>query len=84
MFKRCDFIIEGFVDPSKLRIEGPFGDHTGYYTLEEEYPFMEVTAITSKKNPTYLCNCCWKTAFEDKYMGHANGIFFYHFKNNCT
>ncbi len=74
--KDNDFIIEGFVDPSKLRIEGPFGDHTGYYTLEEEYPFMEVTAITQKKEPTYLATVVGKPPLEDKYMGHATERIF--------
>lgn len=71
-----DFIIEGFVDTSKLRIEGPFGDHTGYYTLEEDYPFMEVTAITHKKEPTYLATVVGKPPLEDKYMGHATERIF--------
>ncbi|RXJ88643.1 menaquinone biosynthesis decarboxylase [Arcobacter sp. CECT 8983] len=71
-----DFVIEGFVDTSKLRIEGPFGDHTGYYTLEEEYPFMEVTAITHKKEPTYLATVVGKPPLEDKYMGHATERIF--------
>ncbi len=71
-----DFIIEGFVDPSKMRIEGPFGDHTGYYTLEEEYPFMEVTAITSKAKPTFLATVVGKPPLEDKYMGHATERIF--------
>jgi 4-hydroxy-3-polyprenylbenzoate decarboxylase len=66
-----DFVIEGFVDPSKSRIEGPFGDHTGYYTLEEEYPYLEVTAITSKKEPIYLATVVGKPPLEDKYMGYA-------------
>lgn len=74
--KDNDFIIEGFVDPSKLKIEGPFGDHTGYYTLEEEYPFMEVTAITHKKEPTYLATVVGKPPLEDKYMGHATERIF--------
>ncbi|RXJ56514.1 menaquinone biosynthesis decarboxylase [Candidatus Marinarcus aquaticus] len=74
--KDNDFIIEGFVDPSKMRIEGPFGDHTGYYTLEEEYPFMEVTAITHKKEPTYLATVVGKPPLEDKYMGHATERIF--------
>jgi len=74
--KDNDFIIEGFVDPSKLRIEGPFGDHTGYYTLEEEYPFMEITAITHKKEPTYLATVVGKPPLEDKYMGHATERIF--------
>ena len=71
-----DYIIEGFVDPSKMKIEGPFGDHTGYYTLEEEYPFMEVTAITSKKDPVFLATVVGKPPLEDKYMGHATERIF--------
>jgi len=74
--KDNDFIIEGFVDTSKMRIEGPFGDHTGYYTLEEEYPFMEVTAITRKEEPTYLATVVGKPPLEDKYMGHATERIF--------
>jgi len=71
-----DYIIEGFVDPSKMKIEGPFGDHTGYYTLEEEYPFMEVSAITQKKEPVFLATVVGKPPLEDKYMGHATERIF--------
>ncbi len=74
--KDNDYIIEGFVDTSKLRIEGPFGDHTGYYTLEEEYPFMDVTAITQKNNPVFLATVVGKPPLEDKYMGHATERIF--------
>ena len=74
--KDNDFIIEGFVDPEKVKIEGPFGAHTGYYTLEEDYPFMEVTAITSKAKPTYLATVVGKPPLEDKYMGHATERIF--------
>ncbi len=74
--KDNDFVIEGFVDPTKLKIEGPFGDHTGYYTLDEEYPFMEVTAITSKAKPTFLATVVGKPPLEDKYMGHATERIF--------
>ncbi|WP_417326709.1 menaquinone biosynthesis decarboxylase [Halarcobacter sp.] len=74
--KDNDFVIEGFVDTSKMKIEGPFGDHTGYYTLEEEYPFMEVTAITHKKEPTYLATVVGKPPLEDKYMGYATERIF--------
>lgn len=74
--KDVDFVIEGFVDPDAIRIEGPFGDHTGYYTLEEEYPFLEVTAITSKKNPTFAATVVGKPLLEDKYMGHATERIF--------
>jgi len=71
-----DYVIEGFVDTSKLRIEGPFGDHTGYYTLEEDYPFMDVTAITSKKNPIFAATVVGKPPLEDKYMGYATERIF--------
>jgi len=71
-----DFVVEGFVDVENMRIEGPFGDHTGYYTLEEDYPFMEVTAITSKKNPVFAATVVGKPLLEDKYMGHATERIF--------
>lgn len=71
-----DFVIEGFVDIENLRIEGPFGDHTGYYTLKEEYPFMNVTAITHKKKPLFAATVVGKPPLEDKYMGHATERIF--------
>ncbi|MFZ2891004.1 menaquinone biosynthesis decarboxylase [Sulfuricurvum sp.] len=66
-----DFVIEGWVDTAKLREEGPFGDHTGYYTLKEFYPELEVSAITHRKNPYYLATVVGKPPLEDKYMGWA-------------
>ena len=71
-----DFVIEGLVDPEKIRIEGPFGDHTGYYTLEEEYPLLDVTAITHKKNPIFAATVVGKPLLEDKYMGYATERIF--------
>jgi len=71
-----DFVIEGFVDPSVMKIEGPFGDHTGYYTLEEEYPLLDVTAITSKANPIFAATVVGKPPLEDKYMGYATERIF--------
>ena len=64
-----DFVIEGYVDPSDFAIEGPFGDHTGYYTLPEAFPVMEVTKITSKKDPIFTATVVGKPPLEDKYMG---------------
>ena len=64
-----DIVIEGEVDPEAMEIEGPFGDHTGYYTLKEPYPVMEVTAITMKKEPIYQATVVGKPPLEDKYMG---------------
>jgi len=71
-----DFVIEGFVDPNKFAPEGPFGDHTGYYTLVEEFPVMEVTAITSKKNPVFAATVVGKPPLEDKYFGWATERIF--------
>ena len=66
-----DVVIEGFVDPEKMEIEGPFGDHTGYYTLKEPFPVMEVETITMKKNPVFAATVVGKPPLEDKYMGWA-------------
>ncbi len=66
-----DIVIEGFVDPHKMQIEGPFGDHTGYYTLKEPFPVMEVETITMKKNPVFAATVVGKPPLEDKYMGWA-------------
>jgi len=71
-----DIVIEGEVDPTQLRIEGPFGDHTGYYTLEEPYPVLEVKAITTVKNPIYQATVVGKPPLEDKYMGWATERIF--------
>ena len=71
-----DYVIEGWVDPLEMRVEGPFGDHTGYYTLEEKYPVMEVSAITTKKSPVYLATVVGKPPLEDKYMGWATERIF--------
>jgi len=66
-----DFVIEGWVDPHTFEIEGPFGDHTGYYTLKEPYPVMDVSCITHKKDPIYQATVVGKPPLEDKYMGWA-------------
>ena len=72
-----DYVIEGWVDTTKMRIEGPFGDHTGYYTLEEPYPVMEVSAITMKEKRVFLATVVGKPPLEDKYMGWATGKIFF-------
>jgi 4-hydroxy-3-polyprenylbenzoate decarboxylase len=71
-----DYVIEGWLDPSEMKIEGPFGDHTGYYTLEEPYPVLEVSAITRRKKPVYLATVVGKPPLEDKYMGWATERIF--------
>ncbi|HSR73347.1 MAG TPA: menaquinone biosynthesis decarboxylase [Sulfurovum sp.] len=71
-----DVVIEGFVDPEKMEIEGPFGDHTGYYTLKEPFPVMEVETITMKKRPVFQATVVGKPPLEDKYMGWATERIF--------
>ncbi len=74
--KDVDFVIEGYCDPEEMEIEGMFGDHTGYYTLKEPYPVLNVTAITHKKNPIFYATVVGKPPLEDKFMGYATERFF--------
>jgi len=68
-----DFVIEGYVDPTEpLRDEGPFGDHTGYYTLPEPYPVFHVTAITHRKDAVYPATIVGIPPMEDFYIGSAS------------
>jgi len=68
-----DFVIEGYVDPQEpLRDEGPFGDHTGFYTLPEPYPVFHVTAITHRKDAVYPATIVGQPPMEDFYMGGAS------------
>jgi len=69
----CDFIIEGYTIPGETRTEGPFGDHFGHYSLEDEYPVMHVTAITHKKDPTVPMTIVGVPPMEDGYLGEAIG-----------
>ncbi len=80
----ADFVIEGYVDPTEpLRDEGPFGDHTGYYTLPEPYPVFHVTAITHRKDAVYPATIVGIPPMEDFYMGGASvKIFLPIFKMN--
>ncbi|MDY2629963.1 MAG: menaquinone biosynthesis decarboxylase [Clostridium sp.] len=73
----AEFIIEGYVDVNEeLRLEGPFGDHTGYYSLADDYPVFHVTCITHKKNPVYPTTIVGKPPMEDCYMGKATERIF--------
>lgn len=67
----AEIIIEGYVDPREQIVEGPFGDHTGYYSLPDHYPAMHVTAITHCRNPIYPTTIVGKPPMEDKWMGKA-------------
>ena len=68
---QAEFVLEGFVIPNEVGIEGPFGDHTGYYSLEDEYPIFHLTAITHRKNPIYPATVVGRPPSEDYFMGKA-------------
>ncbi|MFQ5440083.1 MAG: menaquinone biosynthesis decarboxylase [Nitrosopumilaceae archaeon] len=65
----AEIVLEGFVDASDLRDEGPFGDHTGYYTPVEPYPTFTLTGIMKRKNPIYVTTVVGKPILEDAYIG---------------
>ena len=65
----AEIVLEGYVDPVDLRDEGPFGDHTGYYTPVEPYPTFTLTGIMRKKNPVYVTTVVGKPVLEDAYIG---------------
>ncbi|WP_419803974.1 UbiD family decarboxylase [Terriglobus sp.] len=67
----AEYILEGYVDIGELRVEGPFGDHTGFYTMPEEYPVFHLTAITHRKNPIYAATIVGKPPMEDTYLAKA-------------
>ena len=64
-----EIVLEGYVDPEDIRIEGPFGDHTGYYTPTEPYPTFTLTAVMRKSSPIYLSTVVGKPILEDAYIG---------------
>ena len=72
----ADIVIEGFIEPNETCIEGPFGDHTGFYSLADEYPLLHITAITHRKNPIYQTIIVGKPPMEDCYMGKATERIF--------
>jgi 4-hydroxy-3-polyprenylbenzoate decarboxylase len=67
----AEIVLEGYVSLQEMRTEGPFGDHTGFYSLEGEYPLFHVECITHKKDPIYLTTVVGPPPQEDFYMGYA-------------
>ena len=67
----AEIVLEGYVNLNELRTEGPFGDHTGFYSLEGEYPVFHVTCVTHRREPVYLTTIVGPPPQEDFYMGHA-------------
>jgi 4-hydroxy-3-polyprenylbenzoate decarboxylase len=71
-----EIVIEGYVDPTEKLLEGPFGDHTGFYSLADFYPAFHVTAITMRKNPIYPTTIVGKPPMEDYFLGKATERIF--------
>jgi 4-hydroxy-3-polyprenylbenzoate decarboxylase len=67
----AEIVLEGYVELGELRTEGPFGDHTGYYSLEDQYPVFHVTCITQRKDPIYATTIVGPPPMEDYFMGKA-------------
>jgi 4-hydroxy-3-polyprenylbenzoate decarboxylase len=73
----ADFVIEGYIDPrDALVTEGPFGDHTGFYSLADLYPQVHVTAITMRRDPIFPATIVGRPPMEDYYLGHATERIF--------
>ena len=73
----AEFVIEGFIDPREpLVTEGPFGDHTGFYSEADLYPQVHVTAVTMRKKPVYVTTIVGRPPMEDFYLGHATERIF--------
>jgi 4-hydroxy-3-polyprenylbenzoate decarboxylase len=72
----AEIVLEGYIDPAEMRLEGPFGDHTGYYSQDGDYPILHITAITHRKNPVYLTTIVGIPPQEDFYLGRATERIF--------
>lgn len=71
-----EIVLEGYVKKGELRREGPFGDHTGFYSLADDYPVFHLTALTHRKRPTYMTTIVGIPPMEDDFMGEAIGRVF--------
>ena len=67
----AEIVLEGYVDLDDIRVEGPFGDHTGYYSLEDKFPAFHITCITRRKDPIYISTIVGAPPMEDYWMGYA-------------
>ena len=72
----AEFVLEGTIDPGEMRTEGPFGDHTGYYSQDGDYPVFRVRAITHRKDAVYHTTLVGKPPQEDLYLGRATERIF--------
>ena len=67
----AEIVLEGYVELSEMRTEGPFGDHTGFYSLEGQFPVFHIQCITHRKEPVYLTSIVGPPPQEDFFIGHA-------------
>jgi 4-hydroxy-3-polyprenylbenzoate decarboxylase len=72
----AEFVLEGHVEPGERRTEGPFGDHTGYYSLADEYPVFHLTAMSHRHDAIYPATIVGKPPMEDAYLGKATERLF--------
>jgi 4-hydroxy-3-polyprenylbenzoate decarboxylase len=72
----AEFVLEGYVDVSETRTEGPFGDHTGYYSLADQYPVLHLTALTHRRDAIYSATIVGQAPMEDAYLGKATERLF--------
>jgi len=73
---QAEIVLEGWVDPAERRVEGPFGDHTGYYSLPREYPVFHLTAVTRRARPIYPTTLVGRPPQEDYWLGKATERLF--------
>lgn len=71
-----EIVLEGYVEAGEVRREGPFGDHTGYYSLADDYPVFHITCITHRKNPIYSATIVGRPPMEDCYIAKATERIF--------
>jgi 4-hydroxy-3-polyprenylbenzoate decarboxylase len=73
----AEMVLEGYIDPAEdLVLEGPFGDHTGFYSLADYYPKVHITAVSSRRDPIYPATLVGRPPMEDFYLGHATERIF--------
>jgi 4-hydroxy-3-polyprenylbenzoate decarboxylase len=72
----AEFVLEGYIDPGERRTEGPFGDHTGYYSLPDEFPVFHLTAITRRAEPVYPATIVGRPPKEDCFLAKATERIF--------
>ncbi|MBN1514997.1 menaquinone biosynthesis decarboxylase [Candidatus Sumerlaeota bacterium] len=73
---QAEIVFEGYVDFEDMRLEGPFGDHTGFYSLADMYPTFHLTCVTHRRDPIYMATVVGRPPMEDCYMGEAVGDLF--------